>query len=74
MLYNITIQQTSEYNKKKQTQGYREQTSGYQWGVEGQYKRGVIGGTKLQAVRWAQAGIAQHGIYSQYFAITVNGK
>ena len=25
------IQQTSEYNKKKQTHTYREQTSGYQW-------------------------------------------
>ena len=26
------IQQTSEYNKKKQTHRYRDQTSGYQWG------------------------------------------
>ena len=28
----LKIQQTSEYNKTRQTHRYREQTSGYQWG------------------------------------------
>ena len=34
--------------KKKQTHRYREQTSGYQWGVgrgEGQYRDEKVGGT-----------------------------
>ena len=36
------MQQTSEYNKKKQTHRYREQTSGYQWG-QGRGERGDRG-------------------------------
>ena len=40
-----SLQQTSEYNKKKQTQAYREQASAYQWGegkLKGQYRgRGI---------------------------------
>ena len=31
--------------KKKQTHGYREQTSGYQWKREGQYSGGRVGVT-----------------------------
>lgn len=31
--------------KKKQTHGYREQTSGYQWKQEGQYSGGRVGVT-----------------------------
>ena len=30
--------------KKRQTHRYREQTSGYQWGGEGQYKGEGVGG------------------------------
>ena len=40
-----SLQQSSEYNKKKQTQAYREQASAYQWGegkIKGQYRsRGI---------------------------------
>ena len=42
----LKLQQTSEYNKKKQIHRYREQTRAYQWGEGwlGQYRsRGKIG-------------------------------
>ena len=59
--------------KKKQTHKYREQTTGYQWG-EGRGRRGVGSGKyKLLGVR-LQGCVVQHGEYSQYFVITVNGK
>ena len=38
------VQQTSQYNKKKQTHRYREQTSGYHWG-EGQSRGRELRGT-----------------------------
>ena len=31
-IQNLKTKQTSEYNKKKHTYRYREQTIGYQWG------------------------------------------
>ena len=43
-MWNLKIQQASEYNKKKQTHG--EQTSSYQWGGERRkYRGGGVGGT-----------------------------
>ena len=51
--------------EKQQTQIFREQTSSYQY-VGLRYK--------LLAVRLAQGCIVQHGEYSQYFIVMVNGK
>ena len=34
-MWNLKIQQTSEYNKKEVTHRYTEQTSAYQWGEGG---------------------------------------
>ena len=49
--------------KQKQIHGYKEQTSGYQWGKA--WRRGTRG------VRGKF--MVQHGEHSQYFIITVNG-
>ena len=51
--------------------GYREQTSVYQWGAVQEWGSGRH---KLLGVRRAQRCIIQHGGYSQYIVITVNGK
>ena len=69
-----------KYNKlvnitKKLTHRDREQTTGYQCGGGGGAKQGWESGRyKLLGVRQAQRCIVQHGEYSQYFVITVNGK
>ena len=41
-MWNLKVQQTSEYNKKRNTHRYRAQTSGYQRGKgRGKGKAGV---------------------------------
>ena len=48
--------------KRKQTHRYREQTSGYQWGVEeGQCKGRDMGGTDYWVKDKLQECIVQHG-------------
>ena len=61
--------------KKKQTHRYREQTRGYQWGQErGRDNRGRgLRGTNYYVWNNIQGYIVQHGDYSQYFIMTING-
>ena len=61
------IQWTSEYNKKKHTHRYREQTSGYQWGQGQQSNR-----YKLLGMRLARSIYCHQGEYNQYFIITID--
>ena len=63
-IWNIKIQQASEYNQKQQT--HRDLTSSYQVGKgEGQYRNETAGDINYYMVREAQGSIAQHGEYSQ---------
>ena len=60
----------------KQTHRYREQTSGYQWGEgqgEGKYRGKGVRGINYYVKTKLQRYIVQHGEYSQYFIITING-
>ena len=63
------IQQTSDYNTKKQTHMHREQTSGYQWGKGRELK----GKNYYVQNECATRCIVQHKGYSQYFIITLSG-
>ena len=62
--------------KKKQTHGYREQTSGYQWGDgsgEGQDSgRGLEMQTVLYKISKLQESTIQQMEYSPYFIITIS--
>ena len=63
---------TSEYNKKEvHTHRYREQPSSYQWWEGGGDIR--VGGTNYWVKDRPQGCTVQHGEYSKYSIITVNG-
>ena len=71
------LQQTSKYNNMAEVDSqipYREQTSGYQWEGGGTIQGWGRGRYKLLSIREAQGCDAQHRDYSQYLAVTVNGK
>ena len=63
------IQQTSDYNTKKQTHMHREQTSGYQWGKGRELK-----GKNYYVQNKLQGYITYHAEDTQYFIITINGE
>ena len=71
--------ESQKYNKlvniTKRKHTHREQTSGYQW-REGTEKGQCSGGGKAQTIQYkiGSSHIIQHREYSQYFAVTVNGK
>ena len=56
-MWNLKIQQTSEYNKKQQTHRYGEQTSGYQWGEGGEEGKYSGRGVRAQIIRHRISGI-----------------
>ena len=66
------LQPTSEYNKKKQTYRYREQTRGYLWGGGSRTDNKGVEESEIQSIRYK---ISYKDILyntGQYF-ITING-
>ena len=61
--------------KNKETQRYREQTSGYEWwGEEGKYSAKGAGGTNYWVYDKFKDGIVQNWECSQYFIMTVSAE